>query len=549
MTEIKNDSRDEKSALADAPILDRGEERPQNTNGEYDGAAPSGIVDARQSYRSGVEQIAQEGKQTPSFSTLVETVSGNQTTHRHSFVHQNDSKRLEQQEDLTPSRSLRSLRVANVAFGNDEDTITPPAETQVEKHVPRKRKAERQSARFEGRESGTEDYSKVTVESAECYIEPESRIRTKNLLKTPEELGSLLATRKFIPISELRTRFHHGDDSSMDWYTIGVLGERSSPKTSANNKKYVTLKFTDLAGNFVNTFLFDGAFETHWKEVAGSVVVLANADVVQPTERHTNIGLSISNPDKFMKFGHSVDLTTCKATRRDGQACSSVLDIRQGDYCDYHAVSALKNKKTKRQEFAVADAPYHIGPPKPQRKVEAAAAAQRVPKTYLFPGGFSISTHDQPRGHESSRAALFEQQQKATLKQDSSLRRLLERSDNSLALAHLAKAAGIAPVCVGGPDDPLMDADTIKKIGFDPFAGGSPTKPRLQERSPSKDTKPKLQERSPLKDKPSTSRAPDDERARKTQLRMEDFDDELVIIGMPERREVQNDSVLTRSEK
>ncbi|KXS21611.1 hypothetical protein M427DRAFT_118640 [Gonapodya prolifera JEL478] len=372
---------------------------------------------------------------------------------------------------------------------------------------------------------------------AEPFTEPKSRMRLRTLSKAPENIATLLDSRRFVSLSDVHSTFQRGDDSALNWYTIGVIGEKSSPRTSSNNKKYLVIKLTDLAGHIVSVFLFDAAFETHWKEVVGSVIVVANAEVVPATDTYTTVGLSVSNPDKYMTLGMSADMARCKGTRRDGQECTVVLDARHGEYCDFHAESAYKKKKTARQEFAVSDAPYHIGPPQPQRKRDAAARGQLARKTYRFENGVTVSTGDAVSGavNVGRKGMSSEQKQKVAEKQDESLRRLLQRTENTLALTHLAKAAGLGQA-TADVDESLLDADAIKKIGFDPFQPNPNSPPKTKSAiSPSKQLPPKPPQPEDVRPLPSTKpRSEADAGAKKKLIFEEDFE-ELVIVGMPSK--------------
>ena len=99
-----------------------------------------------------------------------------------------------------------------------------------------------------------------------------------------------MKSRRFIKLCQISGNIDKTeDDIEGNWVTIGVIGEKSAPKTASNGRKFCILKLTDfgqVGGKFslVTAFLFDMAFERHWKETAGTVVAILNANLVPPND-------------------------------------------------------------------------------------------------------------------------------------------------------------------------------------------------------------------------------------------------------------------------
>lgn len=132
--------------------------------------------------------------------------------------------------------------------------------------------------------------------------------------------------RKLIHLKDITRSLELGGDIHTDWVTMGVIADKTMPRTASNDKKYCVVKLNDLAGTQVNLFLFDEAFDAHYKETVGSVIAVLNPGIARPQDVSDPIGINIDNPDKFLKIGTSCDLAICKSTRKDGRPCTMAID-------------------------------------------------------------------------------------------------------------------------------------------------------------------------------------------------------------------------------
>jgi DNA polymerase III alpha subunit len=106
---------------------------------------------------------------------------------------------------------------------------------------------------------------------------------------TKEDFEMHMENRHFQPLHSIQTLAgnisqtgHH--DIPGDWITVGVLVEKSPPKTATSGKKYCVFKLSDLKGTIVNVFLFGAVFEAHWKETVGAVLAILNPKVLSATD-------------------------------------------------------------------------------------------------------------------------------------------------------------------------------------------------------------------------------------------------------------------------
>ncbi|KAJ3089772.1 hypothetical protein HK102_005535 [Quaeritorhiza haematococci] len=312
-----------------------------------------------------------------------------------------------------------------------------------------------------------------------------SRLRIKDRLIPASTLGHRMEGRRFVPLAEIHKQLEY-DDISGDWVTIGVISEKSSPRTSSRGDKYVVFKLTDLKDCQLATFVFRESFERHWKEIVGSIIAILNPKIVMPMESDGDIALDVDHPDKWMKLGTSIDLGFCKGTRKDGQKCTMHLDMRDGDFCPYHVLNGLKRGKIGRQEFASSTAGIILGDPmkahrenlKSKRKhingSSDADGRRGTNGTYVFENGLRTTSH----GAEIRPATGLA---KKTTKQDPAEEAEEKALLDSLMSSHSAGARYLKALH-GSPNPSLSDdakspnklgfsTNALRKMGFNPITG------------------------------------------------------------------------------
>lgn len=145
----------------------------------------------------------------------------------------------------------------------------------------------------------------------------------------------------------------------------GVLGNRSkiSQSKSSDNigsndrgsNNYIVWGITDLEGNSIKLCLFGGAYQAHWKEVVGSVLILKNMETKigelrrksdSSDDRYDTSLFSVDKADQIEKIGTSADYRVCAGLKADGSRCSIVVHKRD-EYCKYHLGQSLQAMKRK----------------------------------------------------------------------------------------------------------------------------------------------------------------------------------------------------------
>ncbi|KAI9028553.1 hypothetical protein DFJ74DRAFT_659267 [Hyaloraphidium curvatum] len=330
-------------------------------------------------------------------------------------------------------------------------------------------------------------------------IEKFSNLRITKRLVSESQMDGHMKGRKVVPLRDITRNMEFGDIDG-DWVTIGVIAEKTHPRTASNDKKYCVVRLNDLKGTQVNLFLFDEAFEVHYKEVVGSIIAVLNPNIARPQESTDPLGINIDVADKFLKIGTSCDLVICKSLRKDGKPCTMPIDAREGAYCMYHIETNFRNSKNRRQEFASGTGEVTMGPPKKQvemmalkqqgmgvvrtkPKLEADPEADPTP-TYTFGGGHSI-TLGTKKGAVARPTRLSEEQNQRI--NEELTKRLA--GDKSMGSKHLRLARGIAGVEDVKQED-FASAPTaafseklIRKIGYDPRESMDSQGRRLQSKA------------------------------------------------------------------
>ncbi|XP_034680548.1 protein MCM10 homolog isoform X2 [Vitis riparia] len=183
----------------------------------------------------------------------------------------------------------------------------------------------------------------------ETDVEKFSGLRIRNQLVSSVELSSQFSDIRFVRLSAIKNLLV-GDTLSGCWATVGVLTEKGNPKTSSAGKNYCIWKIGCLDEDTVSVFLFGDAYQKNWKEQAGTVFALFNCSV-RKDAMGNGFSLSVYSPGQILKLGTSVDYGVCKGKRKDGMACTLVINKRRGVYCRYHKSKASEKYSIMRTEL------------------------------------------------------------------------------------------------------------------------------------------------------------------------------------------------------
>src|SRR5690606_18180259 len=86
----------------------------------------------------------------------------------------------------------------------------------------------------------------------------------------------------------------------------------------------------------------------------GTVIAILNPDIMRPRDPNSNkFTLSLnSSEETILEVGHSRDLGTCKSIKKTGDRCSTWVDRRHTDFCEFHVQLDLQKTRSARPELA-----------------------------------------------------------------------------------------------------------------------------------------------------------------------------------------------------
>lgn len=185
--------------------------------------------------------------------------------------------------------------------------------------------------------------------------DPYSGIRIIRPVVSSTVMEARMSGRKMVKMSMVPS-FVQQKKIDIDWVTVGVLVNKTPPKTSKNGKPFSIWRLTDLLDceNLVCIFLFGDVHEKHWKTSVGSVVGFLNPSVMPNKDNYgarKEVCLSIDHPGKVMLMGTSKDFGTCKGKTRDGQPCTNVVNMSTCPYCVYHVKAEYRKMSSKRTDL------------------------------------------------------------------------------------------------------------------------------------------------------------------------------------------------------
>ncbi|XP_077246255.1 minichromosome maintenance 10 [Tasmannia lanceolata] len=185
--------------------------------------------------------------------------------------------------------------------------------------------------------------------SKNVVVEKFSGLRIRNLLVSALDLSNHFSDIRFIQLPAIRNSLV-GDTISGCWATVGVLTEKGNPKVSSTGKNFCIWKIGCLNESDVSVFLFGDAYTKNWKEPVGTIFALFNSGVRKDAQGK-GFSLSVYSAGQLLKMGTSVDYGVCKGKRKDGMACTMVINKRHGIYCKYHTSKASQKYSTFRAEL------------------------------------------------------------------------------------------------------------------------------------------------------------------------------------------------------
>ncbi|EIE24646.1 hypothetical protein COCSUDRAFT_46891 [Coccomyxa subellipsoidea C-169] len=186
--------------------------------------------------------------------------------------------------------------------------------------------------------------------------------------------GERVSHLQFLRLPRARDRVNAADGAG-PWATVGVLVEKSKPRSSAKGSMYSLWKLSDLDGTMVTMFLFGDSHQEHFRESEGSLVAIMNAVAESDGKGLT---LKVNEASSILKLATSADFAFCGSRKKDGSKCRNPVNISKCRFCDYHVQS--ESRRVNNSRGVLQDSSHAA-----RLNTQAEQAAQRQKKPNFAP--------------------------------------------------------------------------------------------------------------------------------------------------------------------
>ncbi|XP_062199469.1 uncharacterized protein LOC133901936 [Phragmites australis] len=184
---------------------------------------------------------------------------------------------------------------------------------------------------------------------SETLVDKYSGLSIKHLALSPAEIGNRFADIRFVRISAIKN-LARSDRFSGCWATAGVVLDKGVPRVSAQGNAYSIWKMGALDKAEASVFLFGDAHAHYSGAAVGSVFALFNGNV-RMDNGGSGFSVSVASVGQMMKMGVAADFGLCKGKRKDGMACTMVINKSKGSYCKFHSSKTSLKYTTGRVEL------------------------------------------------------------------------------------------------------------------------------------------------------------------------------------------------------
>ncbi|XP_030634849.1 protein MCM10 homolog [Chanos chanos] len=189
--------------------------------------------------------------------------------------------------------------------------------------------------------------------SQDIAVEKFSGLRLKRPRLSSIEIEHKMAGRRMLRLSQLPERLNRDKLEDSDWVTFGVVINKITPQSKNNGKTFSIWKLNDLHNLEVNVslFLFGSVHMDLWKTDTGTVIGILNPNPMKNKEGSNELCLTVDHPQKVLILGEAMDFGTCKARKKNGDACTQLVNLFECQYCQYHVKAQYKKMSSKRAEL------------------------------------------------------------------------------------------------------------------------------------------------------------------------------------------------------
>ncbi|OAF71374.1 hypothetical protein A3Q56_00847 [Intoshia linei] len=160
-------------------------------------------------------------------------------------------------------------------------------------------------------------------------------------------MKDMMKNKKKISINYL---LNNTIDPYQEFVVFGVIMFKSPVKTDSNNQPFCSWNIGHLKNEneFFKLLLFRNVYNEHSKYNVGSVIGILNVSKMDNKNNYKSDAYTVNNKNQIVILGESADIGFCKASKLDRTICKAIIDIRYGNYCNFHVQSAYKKQTGKR---------------------------------------------------------------------------------------------------------------------------------------------------------------------------------------------------------
>ena len=160
--------------------------------------------------------------------------------------------------------------------------------------------------------------------------------------------------------------------STVGSYFVGTVVGRSGLKSTARKQSMAFLTLNVLrdvehgqkAGeDHVSLLLMSGAITWIGAATIGAVLIVQDVQVLPEKEKskdsgksskgaftETRVTVKVAEADQIVMVGRAAHVAACKGIRKDGGACTLIVDPRKVQYCSYHIGAAARAASTAKRK-------------------------------------------------------------------------------------------------------------------------------------------------------------------------------------------------------
>lgn len=284
--------------------------------------------------------------------------------------------------------------------------------------------------------------SEPAISSSSASFEPYSCFHLNKRILPHQVVARAITGKTTYALKDLLRQVKSPDfslpDDVVDCVVFAIVANKSDPRShkpqydpktgkmkESDRGKYMVFTLVDLQYE-VDLFLFNSGFERFWKLSTGTVVAILNPDIMPPPPGKQDTGrfsLAInSDADTILEIGSARDLGYCKSVKADGKLCSTWVNARRTEHCEFHTNTALSRTRSARMEINGSGGFGEKGSHKDvanlfaqKKKSEEAARREKIAESHGKFDWESRSRYFVGGGRGATTAALMDQEEAGSL--------------------------------------------------------------------------------------------------------------------------------------